>query len=290
MTQARMMDGKNILITGATAGIGRAAAEALAGMGANVLGVSRSPDKCERIADEIRSTTGNENVRYMCANLALMEHVRQTAADVRAEFQHIDVLINNVGAIFYRREETPEGFERTLALNHLSGFLLTNLLLDRIVAGAPARIVNVSSSAQFSGKIDFDDLQLVDGYQPFRAYSQSKLANMLFTYELNRRIEGQGVTVNAMHPGLVKTDIGTNDNPLVRFVQKIILSTSRTPEKGAETIVHLAASPEVEGVSGKFFIDKKAVSSARASYQQETAARLWTVTESLLTPYLAPAA
>lgn len=288
MTGNLPLQGKNILITGATAGIGRAAAEELARMGASILGVSRSPDKCARIAGEIRETAGNENVVYLCANLALMDHVRQTAADARNHFDHIDVLINNVGAIFYRRDETEEGFERTFALNHLSGFLLTNLLLAELVKSAPARIVNVSSSAQFSGRMNFDDLQLRRGFKAFRAYGQSKLANMLFTYELDRKLQGTGVTVNALHPGLVRTNIGTNDNLLVRMVQKLILSRSRSPEKGAETLVYLAASPAVAGVSGKFFIDRKAVPSARASYREADAARLWSASEDLLQAYLKP--
>ncbi len=279
------MKGKNVLITGATGGIGRAAAEELARMGARVLGISRNPDKCSRVADEIQQVTGNKDVHYLCANLSSMAHVRQVAKDATAHFPQIHVLINNVGAIHFFREESADGFELTFALNHLSGFFLTNLLLDHLRSSAPARIINVSSSAQFNGKMHFDDLQLKRSYGFMKAYSQSKLANMLFTYELARRLEGSGVTVNAMHPGLVQTNIATNNNALVRLGQKIILRNSRTPEHGARTIVYLASSLEVEDISGKYFIDEKPVPSARASYNEADAVRLWSESEALLRPF-----
>jgi NAD(P)-dependent dehydrogenase (short-subunit alcohol dehydrogenase family) len=288
MRPSEEMEGKNILITGATAGIGLAAVEALAGKGAKVLGISRDPEKCLLVAEKVRQKTGNPDVFYLSANLASLAQVRQAAEDVLSRLPKIDILINNVGAIFYKRGETVDGFERTFALNHLSNFLFTNLLLDRILQSAPARIINVSSSAQFRGVIEFDDLQAKRKYRIMKAYGQSKLANMLFTYELDRRLEGKNVTVNAMHPGLVKTDIATNKNFLVRTVQRFILRNSRSPAKGAETIVYLASSPEVEGVSGKFFIDKKAVKSASASYNVEDASRLWSISESLTDSFSSP--
>ena len=281
------MTGKNVLITGATAGIGRAAAEELARQGAHILGVSRNPDKCNKTADEIRAATGNPHIQFMSANLSSMTHVAQTARAASAHFPKIDVLVNNVGAIFHRYMETEDGFERTFALNHLSPFLLTNLLLDNILAGAPARIINVASSAQFTGKMHFDNLNLTGSFRTFKVYGQSKLANMLFTYELNRRIAGSGVTVNAMHPGLVRTNIATNNFPLFRQAQSLALIWARTPERGARTIIYLASSPDVEGVTGKYFVDEKAVASATASYNEQDAARLWEVSEQMLQPFLA---
>lgn len=282
------LKGKTIVITGATAGIGRATAEALAARGARVVGISRDPEKCARVASEIRATTGNRHMSFLVADLARMQEVRQVCEDLLNQLPRIDVLVNNVGAIFYRRGETAESFERTFALNHLSGFLTTLLLARRLIASAPARIVNVSSSAQFSGKMHFDDLQFEKRYFSFRAYGQSKLANMLFTYELARRLEGTGVTVNAMHPGLVQTDIGTAGNALVRIVQKWILRSQRTPEEGARTVVYLAASPEAAGVHGKFFIDEQETRSARASYDTAAAARLWKMSAAMVAPYLDP--
>jgi NAD(P)-dependent dehydrogenase (short-subunit alcohol dehydrogenase family) len=204
------------------------------------------------------------------------------ADDLLAQFPRIDVLINNVGGLFVRRQLTVDGIEKTLALNHLSNFLLTDLLLDRITASAPARIVNVSSSSHYKGRIHFGNLQLERGYAAFKAYQQSKLANVLFTYELDRNLNGNGVTVNAMHPGLVRTDIAKDNGWLFRLLQPLFLIRSRTPEEGARTIVYLASSPEVEEVSGQFYIDERPVRSAEASYNEADAARLWKVSEKLV--------
>jgi NAD(P)-dependent dehydrogenase (short-subunit alcohol dehydrogenase family) len=276
------MEDKTIIITGATAGIGLAAAEALAAQGARVIGISRDPDKCARVAGELRRKTGNGEIGFFCADLSSLEDTRRVAEELLARFPRIDVLINNAGGIFVRRQLTVDGLERTFALNHLSNFLLTNLLLDRISESAPARIVNVSSSSHYKGKIHFDDLQLERRYAAFRAYQQSKLANVLFTYELDRRLQGTGITVNAMHPGLVRTDIAKDNGLLFRLFQPLFLMGSRTPEEGARTIIYLASSPEVEGVSGKFFIDERSVRSAKASYNEGDAARLWEASEDLI--------
>ncbi|HUF39094.1 MAG TPA: SDR family oxidoreductase [Anaerolineales bacterium] len=276
------MDGKTIIITGATAGIGLAAAEALAAMGARVVGISRDPDKCARVAGELREKTGNGDIDFFCADLSSLTEIRRVADDLLDQFPRIDVLINNAGALFVRRMLTVDGFERTFALNHLSYFLLTRLLLDRLIASAPARVINVSSSSHYKGTMHFDNLQLERGYAAFRAYQQSKLANVLFTYELDRRLQGTDVTVNAMHPGLVRTDIAKDNGLLFRLLQPWVLSRSRTPEQGAKTIVYLASAPEVEGVSGKFFIDERPVVSAEASYNQADAARLWELSEELI--------
>jgi NAD(P)-dependent dehydrogenase (short-subunit alcohol dehydrogenase family) len=276
------MKGKTVVITGATAGIGLAAARALAAMGARVAGVSRDPDKCARVAGELRETTGNGDIGIFCADLSSMKSVRQLADDLLARFPRIDVLINNAGGIYVRRVLTVDGFERTFALNHLSYFLLTRRLLDRLTASAPARIVNVSSSSHYSSRIHFDDLQLAGKYSAMRAYGQSKLANLLFTYELDRRLKGTGVTANAVHPGLVRTDITKDNGWLFRLFQPLVLMGSRTPEEGARPIVYVASSPEVEGVSGAYFIDERPVRSSDASYNPDDAARLWNMSENLV--------
>jgi NAD(P)-dependent dehydrogenase (short-subunit alcohol dehydrogenase family) len=276
------MHNKTVIITGATAGIGLAAAEELAEMGARVVGISRDPDKCARVAGQLQEKTGNGDIGFFCADLSSLTEVRRVADDLLAQFPRIDILINNAGAIFVRRKLTVDGIERTFALNHLSNFLLTDLLLDRIAASAPARIINVSSSSHYKGRIHFDDPQLKRGYAAFRAYQQSKLANVLFTYELDRKLKGNGVTVNAMHPGLVRTDIAKDNGWLFRLFQPLYLKWSRTPEEGARTIVYLASSAEVEGVSGKFFIDERPVRSAKASYNLEDAARLWELSDGLV--------
>ena len=279
------MKGKTIIITGATAGIGLAAAEELAGMGARVIGISRDPDKCARVSGELRVATGNGEIGFFCADLSSQAEIRRVAHDLLAQFPRIDVLINNVGGLFVRRELTVDGIEKTFALNHLSYFQLTDLLLDRITASAPARIVNVSSSSHYKGRIHFGNLQLERGYAAFKAYQQSKLANVLFTYELDRKLNGNGVTVNAMHPGLVRTDIAKDNGWLFRLLQPLFLMRSRSPEEGAQTIVYLASSPEVEGVSGQFYIDERPVRSAVASYNEEVAARLWKVSKDLVSAH-----
>lgn len=276
------MEGKTVVITGATAGIGYAAAHALAGMGAWVLGVSRSAERCARAADAIRSETGNPAVEMLCADLSSMPATDRVAEEIRERTERLDVLVNNAGAIFLRRRVSADGLEMTFALNHLSGFLLTSRLLDLLSASAPARIINVSSNAHYGARIRFEDLQLRRGYFAMTAYGQSKLANLLFTYELARRLSGSAVTVNAMHPGLVRTNIARDNGFLAALVQRWILRAARSPEKGAETIVFLAAAPEVEGVNGKFFIDREPVRSSARSYTESDAARLWAVSETLL--------
>jgi NAD(P)-dependent dehydrogenase (short-subunit alcohol dehydrogenase family) len=208
--------------------------------------------------------------------------VRKLADAFRERYQRLDVLVNNAGAIFMSRQVSRDGLEMTFALNHLGYFLLTNLLLDLLIASAPARVVNVSSGAHLGGKINFADLQLERSYTGFGAYSQSKLANVLFTYELARRLQGTGVTVNALHPGFVATNFGRSNgglfDPLFRLIQRF---GALTPEKGAETTVYLAVSPEVEGVTGKYFANCKPAASSALSNDETTARRLWEVSEQL---------
>ncbi len=279
------MHGKTVLITGATNGIGEAAARALAGMGARLIGVGRNPEKCARVAHSIRQQTGNPEVTYLLADLSDLTQVVRLAAEVRQRFPSLHVLINNAGAFFLRRQLNQQGIEMTFALNHLSYFLLTNLLLEPLRASAPARIVVVASGAHNTGAIHFDDLNLSHGYNGWKAYAQSKLANVLFTYELDRRLKGSGVTVNCMTPGFVATGIGKNNGFLVRLaLWPLHRLGAQTPEEGARTVVYLAASPEVEGVSGKYYIAEKPVSSSPVSYDEGAARRLWEVSEALVRP------
>jgi NAD(P)-dependent dehydrogenase (short-subunit alcohol dehydrogenase family) len=270
------MNNKIVMITGATAGIGAVAARELARLGANVVGVGRNPEKCTVFAAHIQNETGNPRVEYLVADLSSQAQVRQLAEVFSTRYTRLDVLVNNAGAYISRRQESVDGIEMTFALNHLNYFLLTDLLLDILKASAPARIVNVSSNAHVGGRINFADIESRRRYISWAAYAQSKLANVLFTYELARRLDGNRVTANALHPGFVASDFGHNNRDLVgwgtRVAQNIV---GRSPEHGARTIIYLASSPEVEGVSGKYFVDEKAVPSSPASYDEDTAKRLW---------------
>ncbi len=267
------LEGKTALITGGTNGIGLVTAKELARMGANVTIVSRSPEKCAAIAEAIRVETGNP-VEFFSSDLSTLAGIMQAASDFKKHHTRLEILVNNAGGLFVKRQVTPDGFEYTFALNHLSYFLLTNLLLDLIKSSAPARIINVSSGAHLSGKIDFDDLQAQKHYRGMKAYSQSKLANVLFTYELARRLEGTGVTVNALHPGFIATGFATNNGFLYRFGMGIVGRFIRRPEEGAETSMYLASSPEVEGVTGKYFYECKPVPSSSLSYDRALQERL----------------
>lgn len=274
------MKGKVCLITGATSGVGRATASELAEMGAAVIGVGRDSIKCTDVSSEIRNSSGNPNVEFLVADLSNQDQVRQLVRDFEARFDRLDVLINNAGAFFLRRKLSPQGIEMTWALNHLNYFLLTNLLLEQIKASPQARIVNVASGAHYRGKIHFNDLNLEKGYNGWKAYCQSKLANVLFTYELVRRLDDQGVTVNSLTPGFVATRIGHNTGPVLKYLVSLVQKLGgKNPEEGAETITYLASSSFVHGITGKFFIDKKAVNSSPISYDQETAQRLWEISE-----------
>ena len=274
------MAGKTCIVTGATNGIGEVTAQTLAQMGATVIGVGRNPVKCVETADRIKAATGNNNVDFLVADLASQAQVRQLADVIKRKVARIDVLVNNAGMYFAARQENADGIEMTWALNHLNYFLLTNQLLDVLKASTPARIVSVSSAAHIGAKIRFDDVQFNNGYSGWAAYGQSKLANVLFTYELARRLEGTRVTANVLHPGFVATGFGHNNGGLMGAGMKLFQRlAARSPEKGAETSIHLATSPEVEGVSGKYFADKIAVKSSPESYDRDTATRLWLLSE-----------
>jgi NAD(P)-dependent dehydrogenase (short-subunit alcohol dehydrogenase family) len=275
------LEGKICLITGATAGIGKETARGLAKLGATLVLAGRSPQKTETVAREIEAGGKGGKVDWLVADLSSMEEVRRAAQEFRQRHDRLDVLINNAGAIYMNRQESVDGLEKTFALNHLSYFLLTNLLLDIFKASTPARIVNVSSGANFSGRVKFDDLQLKKGYSGWRAYSQSKLMNVLFTYELARRLEGSAVTANVLHPGFVATNFGRSNGGLFNWIFRLAQVTALTPEKGAETSIYLASSPEVEGISGKYYDNKRTVHSAAASYDQDAAKRLWEISLAL---------
>jgi NAD(P)-dependent dehydrogenase (short-subunit alcohol dehydrogenase family) len=277
------MQNKICLITGATSGIGQAAASALAKMGTTVVIVGRSEERCQNTVAHIQSKTGNFHVDYLLADLSIQAQVRQLAADFKARYKRLDVLVNNAGAIFLRRQVSADGIEMTFAVNHLAYFLLTDLLLDTLKASAPARVVNVASNSHRDTHLDFDNLQLERGYNPLRAYGRSKLCNLYFTYELARRLEndGTGVTVNAMHPGFVHTNMAANNGWLVRLFLPLIHRNSLTPEQGARTAVYLASSPDVETVTGKYFVREREVASDPVSYDEAAARRLWEVSEEM---------
>lgn len=275
------MQGKIVLISGATRGIGKEAALALARMGARVRISGRNQDRVASAVMEIRQKSANQDVLGYTSDLSDLAGVEQLASAFRGEHDRLDVLVNNAGALFMTRSLSTEGYEMTWALNHLSYFRLTTLLLDLLLHSAPARIVNVSSMAHAMSGMRFDDLQFRRGYFGWTAYSQSKLANILFTYELARRLEGTGVTANALHPGFVATNFGRSNGGFFDPIFRLSHLAAVTPEKGAETTVYLASSPEVEGVSGKYFSNQRAMPSSAASYNPETARRLWEVTEAM---------
>ena len=276
------MQGKICLITGGSDGIGYAASRELASMGARVVIVGRNSAKTEAAARQIIADTDNPAVEWLLADLSSQREVRRVAAEVTELVPHLDVLLNNAGAIFLSDRRSADGIEMTFALNHLSYFLLTNLLLEHLRRASRARIINVSSCAHESpGKFRMEDLPRPSGNGGYGAYKRSKLCNILFTYELARRLEGEDITVNALHPGLVRTNIARNNGLLGRVVNFFIGVRGIAPDKGAETPVYLAASLEVEGVTGKYFVDCRPVPSARISHDAELAARLWDMSASL---------
>lgn len=270
------LEGRTVLVTGATSGIGKAAATRLALGRATLVLVARDHARGHAVRDELVRATGNQNVEVVIADLTLQADVRRAAAEFLARHDRLHVLVNDAGAIYGTRALTPDGVERTWALNHLAPFLLTGLLADALARGAPARVVTVSSDAARQGVIDLADLQ--GAHRRFRAmafYGATKLANILFTFELARRRQGDGVAATVMHPGLVRTRWGHDLAPLLRAGVQVAHLVARSPEKGAETVVYLAASPDVEGASGLFYHDRRPVNAPPAAYDEELAAGLW---------------
>ncbi|MGD8753950.1 MAG: SDR family oxidoreductase, partial [Anaerolineales bacterium] len=258
-----------IMITGATSGIGEEAAKELARMGEKVIVVSRNLKRCQNTVDNIKAVSANPYVDYMVADLSSQKQIHQLVEEFKNRYDRLDVLINNAGGFYLFRQESEDGLEMTFALNHLNYFLLTNQLLEMILASAPARIINVASNSHYNEELDFDDLQMNRLYLGWRAYGRSKLANVLFTYELSRRLQGSNVTVNAVHPGFVATNIGKNNGWLARLFVDLWHRTALPVDKGAETVIYLATSNDVEGVSGKYFVKKKAVKSDQVSYDED---------------------
>jgi len=275
--------GKKIcLVTGATSGIGKATAQGLAAGGFTTVIVGRDQQKTDRVCRLIRKRTGNPDISYLIADLSSQKDVRRLAEEFKRWYDRLDILVNNAGAKILQRLTTVDGYEMTFALNHLAYFLLTQLLLDRLQAAKHARIVNISSGAHGGAVLDFDDLQNEKHYVGKEAYNQSKLANLLFTYELARRLEGSGVVANAMAPGGVITNFCRNNGWIswAKHVTAHILARNLIgPEKAAETILYMATSPEVAGVSGKYFFEKKPIESSPASYDEEAGKRLWEISE-----------
>ncbi len=281
MADKPMID-KVCMVTGATGGLGLAAAQALAQRGATVIIVGRNPDKGAAVVGRIQQQPGNPAVEFMLADLSSQQDIRHLAQEFNNRYSRLHVLVNNAGASYRKRRESVDGIEMTFALNHLGYFLLTNLLLDTLKASAPSRIVNVSSEVHRDVTLDLEDLQASRGFNGYQVYKRSKLANLLFTYELARRLEGTNVTVNAVSPGLVKTNLGLQDGGMPALMKRFINALMGvSPQEGAKLIIQLATSPELEGISGKYFVKGEAVRSSDASHDQATATRLWQISAKL---------
>jgi len=273
------MNGKRALVTGANTGIGKWTAVGLAERGFSVLVHARSPEKGRAAVDEIRGLSGNPSVGLVLADLSSLDAVRALAAAVLEQCPRLDVLVNNAGLISTRRVETVDGFESTFAVNHLAPFLLTNLLLGRIRASSPARIVTVSSRAHLSAALDFDDLDCRRGYAAMDAYARSKLANVLFTRELARRLAGSGVSANCLHPGVVRTEFGAGGElgGVMGIGWYLMQPFLLSPRQGAETSIYLATSPDVEDVTGEYFDRRRVARTASPARDMAAASRLWRV-------------
>jgi NAD(P)-dependent dehydrogenase (short-subunit alcohol dehydrogenase family) len=276
------MNNKTILITGASGGIGLQSAIDLAKQGANIVMVGHDKERTSQAVELVKTQTGNQSVSYLLADLSSIQEVRRLAQEFKDKYQILDVLLNNAGAIFLTRKVSVDGYEMTLALNHLNYFLLTNLLLDMLKSAPSARIVNVSSRAHYRGHVNFDDLQSQRGYNGMRVYSMSKLMNVLFTYELARRLEDTNVTANCLHPGFVASNFAGNNGWIVRVAMNF-MSGRISVEEGAKCPIFLASSPDVQGVSGKYFnYDTKETRSSEESYDQNVARQLWDISEKLV--------
>jgi retinol dehydrogenase 12 len=276
------LSGKVCLITGATSGIGLVTARELARQGAQVVIVGRNPARCESALAQIRTAGGNQEVEALRADLSSQQQIRILAQQFLDRYPRLDILVNNAGGLWLQRELTVDGLEMTFAVNHLGYFLLTQLLLDRLKASAPARIVNVSSEAHRKTVLDFDDLMGERHYAGWRAYCQSKLANLLFTYELARRLRGTGVIANALHPGWVATGFGGNNGWRGRILRLAARCFAVSPETGARTVIYLASSPQVAEANGLYFVRERAKESSSVSYDEASAKRLWEISRELI--------
>ena len=277
VNSANLMHGKICVVTGATSGIGLVTAQVLAQQGATLIIVARNAERGAATVRRIRQETGNAEVELMVADLSVQAQVRRLASEIQQRIVRLDVLVNNAGAFFARRQLSQEGLEMTFALNHLAYFLLTNLLVDSLKAADSARIVNVSSEAHRRAHLDFADLQLERHYSGWRAYARSKLTNILFTYELARQLTGTGIVTNALHPGFVATNLGRNNRGIAATFIRILQLAAISPQEGAQTIIYLASSPVVKGVTGQYFIKQQVVRSSQVSYDGAAAERLWQI-------------
>jgi NAD(P)-dependent dehydrogenase (short-subunit alcohol dehydrogenase family) len=275
--------GITAVITGATGGLGLEAAAMLAGQGAAVILVGRDPGRLQAALHEVRGRTGSSAVSGLKANLDSQTEVRQLASDILARAPRLNLLINNAGTVYARRTTTPDGIEATFAVNHLAPYLLTRLLLDRIGASAPARIVTVASHAHYQGTLDLADYGYARGYRIMRAYARSKLGNVLFTRELARRLEGTGVTANALHPGTIATNIWSGApawaRPVLAVAKRLVMES---PSTGAARIAWLATSPDVAGVTGKYFERNRTVSPSALAQDDALAGDLWALSARLV--------
>jgi NAD(P)-dependent dehydrogenase (short-subunit alcohol dehydrogenase family) len=276
------MNGKTVLITGASAGVGLHSAIGLAKSGAEVVMVGRDEGRTAQAMEQVKSQTGNQAISYLIADLSSLNDVRKLAGEFKNKYNKLDVLLNNAGAIFFWRRLSVDGYEMSLALNHLNYFLLTNLLLELLKAGPSGRIVNVSSRAHYRGHVNCDDLQSKQGYNAMRVYSMSKLMNVLFTYELARRLQGTNVTANCLHPGFVASNFAVNNGWWVRLGMTF-MSGRISVEEGSKCSIYLASSPEVQDISGRYFnYDLKETRSSDESYDETIAKHLWDVSEMLV--------
>ena len=275
------LTGKTVVLTGATSGIGRATALGLADEGARLILVGRTPERCEETLAEIRRRTGRDDAVMLRADLSSLKEVRRLADEVLASADRVHVLLNNAGVTLPKRQLTVDGLEGTFATNHLAYFLLTGLLLPRLRDSAPARIVNVASDAHRFVRLDLNDLQNEQRYRALRVYGQSKTANLLFTQELARRIAGSGVSANALHPGGIRSNLGRSEGKALEAVRKLVGLFLKSPEEGARTSLYLACSPEVEGVSGRYYAKCRERTPAAHARDPELARRLWERSEAL---------
>lgn len=264
------MTGKTCLITGANSGIGFETAKGLAAMGAELILVCRDKIRGDEARKCIIAETGNARVDLVIADMSLMASVRELADQINRDYSQLHVLINNAGVMLSKRQLTSEGYEMQYAVHHLGPFLLTHLLLDKLKASSPARIINVTSKMHTMNTIDFDNLQAEKKFGPFKTYAASKLANIMFTYSLAERLDGTGVTVNCLHPGVIASNIGSTPGFIKVFM--------KSPRKGAETPLYLATAPELEVMNGKYFMDKKSLASSKDSYNKVVAKKLWDLT------------
>ena len=273
------MTGRVCLVTGASSGIGKETAKKLVGLGATAVMVCRNRKRGEKTVAEIKRANKNAQVELLLADFTSLDAVRSVAKELSEKHDSLHVLVNNAGGVRVMRSATADGFETTFQVDYLSHFLLTNLLLELLRKSAPSRIINVSSASHYRGHLNFDDLQMKKGYGVMKSYSQAKLAQVLFTYELSRRLEGTGVTVNCLHPGTVATNIWNGSMGPFSFLGNISRLFLISPEEGARTPVYLASSPEVEGVTGKYYDDKREKQSSDESYDQSVASKLWNESE-----------